>query len=390
MSRPPWTLQPPQEQVGPDLPLARRRTSLITLAIGVPTLILLWLYALLYQRDNLLLLYVPLLLAVLLLGYLTQWLAGSSRASSERGPAWLILGATAAALVYRLAFPAQFDAWLQMFVALLVVLAGMAACLRFRPRQALTALTGLLALYAVSPLVLTLTGQLGPVERMQQLITVLMVAAVLSLVFSAAWTREALGQSEAMSQQMEYLSNIDHLTGLDNRRSLYGRIEQLMDDLLDDRADTASARIPVTTFSLVLLDVDHFKSVNDTFGHASGDTVLCGVADVLKSFVRDRDLAGRWGGEEFVLVLPGASLERAARIAERLRARIEEERFLPHRTVTASFGVAEYRRGDRLEALVARADQAMYRAKQSGRNRVVLHTSANDTLSGDETRPVTH
>jgi len=158
MSRPPWTLQPPQEQVGPDLPLARRRTSLITLAIGVPTLILLWLYALLYQRDNLLLLYVPLLLAVLLLGYLTQWLAGSSRASSERGPAWLILGATAAALVYRLAFPAQFDAWLQMFAALLVVsAAGFLTMYARHPQQIIGfELLGSILLFIVAGLLLVL------------------------------------------------------------------------------------------------------------------------------------------------------------------------------------------------------------------------------------------
>lgn len=156
------------------------------------------------------------------------------------------------------------------------------------------------------------------------------------------------------------------------------------------------------TFSAVLLDIDHFKTVNNTFGHASGDAVLCEVAEILGSFMRRRDMAGRWGGEKFLLVIPGTTLDRAASIAERLRVRIESARMLPVRegptrvmqaqtlraqtlqtqlstgqespghtnhTVTASFGVACYQPGDSLEALLARADAAMYRAKRGGRNR---------------------
>ncbi len=157
------------------------------------------------------------------------------------------------------------------------------------------------------------------------------------------------------------------------------------------------------TFSVVLLDIDHFKTVNNTFGHASGDAALCKVAEILGSFMRRRDMAGRWGGEEFLLVIPGTTLDRAASIAERLRVRIESARMLPVRegstrvmqaqtlraqtlqtqlstgqespghtnhTVTASFGVTCYQPGNSLEALLARADAAMYRAKRSRSNRV--------------------
>ena len=206
------------------------------------------------------------------------------------------------------------------------------------------------------------------------LITELMLTSLLALISSSAWTRLALGRSEATSLQMERLSRTDHLTGLSNRRSLYGSIEALMAEAAQAAdapgpADDPPAT-PPRTFSLALLDIDHFKSVNDSFGHATGDAVLCGVAEVLESFLRRRDLAGRWGGEEFVLVLPGVTLGTAVRIAERLRQGIGAARLLPGRSVTASFGVTAWQPGDTLEALIGRADAAMYRAKHGGRNRV--------------------
>lgn len=145
---------------------------------------------------------------------------------------------------------------------------------------------------------------------------------------------------------------------------------------------------------MVLLDIDHFKTVNDTFGHASGNAVQCEVAEILGSFMRRRDMAGRWGGEGVLLVIPGTTLDRAASIAQRLRVRIESARMLPVRegptrvtqaqtlraqlptgqespghtnhTMTASFGMACYQPGDSLEAVLARADAAMYRVKRAG------------------------
>lgn len=135
------------------------------------------------------------------------------------------------------------------------------------------------------------------------------------------------------------------------------------------------------TFSIIALDIDHFKRVNDTYGHAAGDVVLREVASMLRSEARSSDLVGRIGGEEFAFALPETSGDTALELAERLRARLSE-RILstgsgPMR-VTASLGIAESRQTDRsFEDTLARADQALYRSKQSGRNRV---TSFNELI----------
>jgi diguanylate cyclase (GGDEF)-like protein len=125
---------------------------------------------------------------------------------------------------------------------------------------------------------------------------------------------------------------------------------------------------------VILLDVDHFKKVNDTRGHEAGDVVLRGVAEVAQRIARKSDLVARWGGEEFVAGLPYAAEAGARVAAERLRRAIAEASFAvpegaPLR-ITASIGVAHAARGETLDVVVARADQAMYLAKSRGRNRV--------------------
>lgn len=154
------------------------------------------------------------------------------------------------------------------------------------------------------------------------------------------------------------LSNLDPLTGLLNRRGL-------------DAAVRSAATEP--TYAAVMVDIDHFKVVNDTYGHDAGDRVLRLVADTLASTVRRGDSVARSGGEEFVLLLHGANLETAQRIAERARERLERSRVdIGGKQVgaTASFGVAEARPNEAVEDVVKRADAAMYEAKRGGRNRV--------------------
>lgn len=154
------------------------------------------------------------------------------------------------------------------------------------------------------------------------------------------------------------LTKLDPLTGLLNRRGLDAQIE-------------APAR---TAASVIVADLDHFKAINDRFGHATGDRVLVMVADVLAGVVRRGDSVARTGGEEFLVVLPGAPLAAALRIAEQARARIESSAVDgpagPVR-VTSSFGVAEVGPGETIEAATARADAALYEAKRQGRNRVL-------------------
>jgi diguanylate cyclase (GGDEF)-like protein len=155
---------------------------------------------------------------------------------------------------------------------------------------------------------------------------------------------------------------VDGLTGLANRRAAADALH----------AEAARAERLQTPLSVVLADLDGFKDVNDEHGHAVGDEVLRTFADVLRETVRDSDVAGRWGGEEFLLLLPGADLGGAIQLAERVRAGLAERRFLsvPELRVTASFGVAEYAGEANSEQLVAAADSALYRAKRAGKDRV--------------------
>jgi diguanylate cyclase (GGDEF)-like protein len=173
----------------------------------------------------------------------------------------------------------------------------------------------------------------------------------------------ALARLHAANEVIERLARTDPLTRLVNRRGLEEAIAHER-----DRAERTGEPL-----SVVALDLDHFKRVNDTWGHAVGDRLLSAVGEALRAGVRPYDVAARVGGEEFLLVLPATHRERAADVAERLRARVAQlavEGF-PER-VTSSAGVAEHARGETTDALLARADAALYEAKRLGRNRVVV------------------
>ncbi|TMH26390.1 MAG: GGDEF domain-containing protein, partial [Betaproteobacteria bacterium] len=169
---------------------------------------------------------------------------------------------------------------------------------------------------------------------------------------------------KAAFERIEQLAIRDELTGLYNRRFL-------MECLARERS--RAERLGVR-FCVCLIDIDHFKSINDTLGHAAGDALLRELSKLATAGLRALDIAGRWGGEEFLLVLPGTPLEGAAALAERLRKTLERARFgaLGERPVTATFGVGEHARGEEISALLARADGALYAGKARGRNQVVL------------------
>src|SRR5262249_55810850 len=152
----------------------------------------------------------------------------------------------------------------------------------------------------------------------------------------------------------------DPLTGLTNR---HGGELALQREL-------ARARREKRSVSLVLLDVDHFKQVNDTRGHAVGDRVLRSVARIATDCVRASDLVARWGGEEFLVVLPSVAVDGAREIAERIRSRIEKGAQEPT-GVTISAGTSEVQSADDLPLALARADVLLHRAKVEGRNRVL-------------------
>ena len=178
-----------------------------------------------------------------------------------------------------------------------------------------------------------------------------------------------IGQEERL--RAERLAQLDPLTGLNNRRAFYDKTSPLWAHAI--RHEHVS--------SVMLLDIDHFKQVNDAYGHAHGDDVLKALANILRHSVRQGDVLARWGGEEFIVFLPETGQHDAIALAERLRAEISDIR-IPHETgaiaVTASFGIA--RKEDRhatLDALIAAADECLYQSKQQGRNRVTAGQTAH-------------
>jgi diguanylate cyclase (GGDEF)-like protein len=161
------------------------------------------------------------------------------------------------------------------------------------------------------------------------------------------------------------LSNTDHLTGLFNRRYLMESLGKEVQRSLRKGGN----------LSLIILDIDHFKQVNDQYGHLQGDLVLQKVALLLQKELRAYDTAARYGGEEFVAVLPDASLEDAVFVANRVRASVYANRFngtLSQLSLTASLGVAMFSKSDceTVDCFIKQADDALYRAKAGGRNRV--------------------
>jgi diguanylate cyclase (GGDEF)-like protein len=166
-------------------------------------------------------------------------------------------------------------------------------------------------------------------------------------------------EMEREKDKYQQLSTVDALTKVLNRHG----IEQFV-------AGLAATHLPT---SVIVIDLDHFKKINDLRGHYVGDRVLQTVGEILRAQTRSTDGLGRWGGEEFVLVCPGASLSKAADLAEKLRHRILQTNFIPEDpiSVTASFGVAMSRVGENFEDVFRQADQALYLAKSRGRNCVV-------------------
>jgi diguanylate cyclase (GGDEF)-like protein len=169
----------------------------------------------------------------------------------------------------------------------------------------------------------------------------------------------------ALMEESRRMAAIDALTGIANRRAFVQQGE----------VEVNRSRRYQLPLSVLLMDVDHFKQINDKFGHAVGDRVLAAMGAILKANLRMPDIPARWGGEEFVVALPSTSLSGAETVAERLRAAVEESNIQHDGAkvpTTISIGVAELSAEDTLEAVVERADHAMYEAKSSGRNRVKL------------------
>lgn len=183
------------------------------------------------------------------------------------------------------------------------------------------------------------------------------------LAYFAAIERD-LTEHKMLQSRLEVLASTDSLTGLPNRQAIINKAEK----------EFARARQNNLPLSLVMIDVDHFKSINDKHGHAAGDHVLREVSTICQDVLRGSDVIGRIGGEEFVLLLPTAAQSNAEQVAERMRIRLASTKIYFHEqefNITASFGVATLNDDDNtLQDMLDRADEAMYIAKNGGRNQV--------------------
>jgi diguanylate cyclase (GGDEF)-like protein len=184
----------------------------------------------------------------------------------------------------------------------------------------------------------------------------IVVGGGLIMLLVLVWNRKL----NVLNAQLERLSVTDRLTGLFNRVKLDSALE----------SETLRAQRSGQPFSLIIMDIDHFKQINDTFGHQAGDSVLIEVAQLLQSGTREIDIVGRWGGEEFLVICPHTDSAGACQLAENLRQRMQDYTFSIVGHKTASFGVSSFQSKDQGKDIVARADAALYVAKDSGRNRV--------------------
>ncbi|MBQ1902345.1 MAG: GGDEF domain-containing protein [Lachnospiraceae bacterium] len=160
--------------------------------------------------------------------------------------------------------------------------------------------------------------------------------------------------------QLFRVASMDELTQIYNRRALNHFMQQQID------AFGSEGEIMV-----LLVDIDHFKHVNDTYGHDVGDMILKDGVDQVKRFVSQKDIIGRWGGEEFIMISPYSSKEKALRVSESIRKGVEEMEFEKVGHITVSGGVTVLRREDTLESVFKRVDDALYEAKTTGRNKMV-------------------
>jgi len=177
--------------------------------------------------------------------------------------------------------------------------------------------------------------------------------------------------SEQENQLLETLANTDTLTQVANRLKMEKVLKQEIDLYL-------RYRLP---FSVIMIDIDFFKQVNDGFGHKVGDRVLIECVDTLQENLRKTDILGRWGGEEFIVVCRHSTPDKSMLVAEKLRAAIEQAEFVTQKQLTISLGVAGYQDNETIEQLIHRADQALYQAKQQGRNQYVVLPGDDDQHS---------
>jgi len=219
-----------------------------------------------------------------------------------------------------------------------------------RPREAVA-----LAVVTLLALIPTLLSSADSQETTTLIVTFI-VTSMIAFAFSLITNRQR--------EQLLVLATKDPLTGAGNRRGLDSKLTEVVNSFKRTGASS----------SLILLDLDHFKAVNDIYGHAVGDQILKRITEIINLRIRVTDSIYRVGGEEFIVVLEGADLHKGVHLAEQLRTLVDANELVPDHAVTISLGVAELKEGESANDWLHRADEALYRAKDAGRN----STSASD------------
>ena len=346
--------------------LSRRRTVyLIAIGLGLPLLVFSWWSQ--QAMDPFMRYLFPLLGAFLVWAFVTLWRNVSSVKRVERSTFWVLsvlwLGILVLSLYSGRAFEtpwAQLVSTVMFNLFVLMVLSHLVFATR-------TGLRVNLALLGVSTLVGL--GRLLPDTargvHQQELVWFVQfeiaLAVLLGFVYVLARSKDDYLKAELQARELSLIAYKDVLTGRPNRRYLEGELATQLK--VSERYERP--------LSLISFDLDCFKSVNDTFGHAVGDEVLVTVAHLVEPLLRGSDTFGRWGGEEFLVVAPETELEEVAALAERLREAVEAAAYPHDVPVTASFGVVTRTDGMGMGELLGEADRRLYAAKQRGRNRVV-------------------
>lgn len=230
----------------------------------------------------------------------------------------------------------------------------------------------------VTPTMLALIPLLVEEKKPIEVFSIL-ITLIICQLFGFLLSRKIKEQYDAM----EDLVNRDGLTGASNRRAFEERINFLCD------LSTRQKLKQESVVSLIILDIDNFKSINDKFGHTEGDNILRNLTTLFQNNIRAVDQFYRYGGEEFIIIANSANALKATELAEKLRSTLESSQLSELTLVTASFGVAELNKHEQPKRWIERADKAMYRAKRAGRNRVFIANFAKGTNHNEEVKLVT-
>ena len=353
------------QESDPSLDALRVRVYAIAFPIGVLTLVLVYILDFVQGTSTpFQLLILPLIATTLIVSALIVARAPQHLRKLER--VWFVIVSLFLALrfysiVYQTAMQGNgsmfttFLQWLPMIYFL--------AFLMFRTRQALFASVVFYLLLLIPTLVIVLRFGMRSFEvfDVSTLIQIHLSHAVYIPVLSGiALLKAEYVRAAARADALAAIATVDYLTGAANRRQSEQQLSQMI-----DRAQRYEHKL-----SLLLLDIDTFKLINDAHGHSTGDLVLIRLVELLHEHLRASDVCGRWGGEEFIIIAPETPLDQAVLLADRLRTIIAAESIELIGRFTVSFGVAELKPGEGSHEFVKRADHALYRAKQNGRNRV--------------------